>query len=107
MPGYLLHAGATVTCAHGGVATPDAPNARVRVMGQPVVTQPSPYTIIGCPFTVPPGVSQPCVAATWAMAALRVKVMGQPVVLSGSLAICTPNLTPLMIGMTQTRVTGM
>ena len=39
MPGYLLHVGATVICAHGGQAQPTLPNPRVKVMGQPVVTQ--------------------------------------------------------------------
>jgi hypothetical protein len=33
MPGFLLHVGATVLCAHGGQATPTAPNPRVMVSG--------------------------------------------------------------------------
>ena len=39
MPGPILHLGATVTCSHGGQAQPTAPNPRVLVSGQPVVTQ--------------------------------------------------------------------
>ena len=35
MPGFLLHVGATVLCAHGGQAQPTAPNPRVLVSGQP------------------------------------------------------------------------
>ena len=37
MPGPLLHVGASVLCAHGGTATPTAPNPRVLVGGQPTV----------------------------------------------------------------------
>ena len=37
MPGFLLHVGATVLCAHGGQAQPTAPNPRVLVSGQPTV----------------------------------------------------------------------
>ena len=43
--GFVLHVGATVLCAHGGQATPTAPNPRVRVSGQPVTTQPAPYVV--------------------------------------------------------------
>ena len=35
MPGFLLHLGATVMCAHGGQARPVGPNPRVTMMGQP------------------------------------------------------------------------
>ena len=59
MPGFLLHVGATVMCAHAGQAQPTAPNPRVMVGGQPVVTQTAPYTIAGCPFTTPLAVRCP------------------------------------------------
>ena len=52
MAGFLLHAGATVLCAHAGQAQPTAPNPRVKVSGQPVVTQAAPYAVAGCPFNV-------------------------------------------------------
>ena len=42
MPGFLLHVGATVLCAHGGQAQPTVPNPRVTVSGQPIVTLPAP-----------------------------------------------------------------
>ena len=38
MPGFLLHVGAQVKCAHAGLATPTVPNPRVTVSGQPTVT---------------------------------------------------------------------
>ncbi len=106
MPGFILHVGATVLCAHGGQAQPVVPNPRVRLSGQPVVTQAAPYVVAGCPFTVPPAVPQPCVTAQWVTAAVRVKVMGQPALLQDSRSVCTPNGTPLNVLLTQFRVKG-
>ncbi len=107
MPGYVLHVGATVICAHGGQAQPTSPNPRVKVMGQPVVTQPFPHVVAGCANPPPPVNIGPCVTAQWVKAAMRVKVMGQPVLLQDSQAICTPTGTPLTTVMTQVRVKGM
>ena len=105
MPGFLLHLGATVTCMHGGQAQPTAPNPRVLVSGQPVVTLAAPYVVAGCPF-VPPGGNGPCVTAQWVIGATRVLAGGVPVLLQTSRAICTPTGTPLNILVTQMRVTG-
>ena len=105
MPGFLLHSGATVLCAHAGQAQPTAPNPRVTVSGQPVVTQAAPYTVAGCPFNVS-GAPVPCVMAQWVTAAIRVRAGGLPVLLQDSQAICAPNGTPLSIVMTQVRVKG-
>lgn len=106
MPGPLLHVGAIVMCAHGGQAQPTALNPRVLVSGQPIVTQPAPYAIAGCPFNVS-GAPVPCVTGQWVSGATRVMSNGAPVLLLDSQAICTPNGTPLIIAVTQTRVTGM
>lgn len=105
MPGFLLHLGATVLCIHAGQAMPTAPNPRVKVGGQPVVTQMTTYTVAGCPF-VPPGGNGPCVTAQWVVAATRVKVSGTPVLLQDSQAICAPTGTPVNILVTQVRVKG-
>ena len=105
MPGFILHVGATVICAHAGQAQPTTPNPRVKVGGQPVVTQPAPYTVAGCPFNVS-GAPSPCVTAQWVTAATRIRVGGVPVLLQDSQAICAPNGTPLTIVMTQVRVRG-
>lgn len=105
MPGFLLHVGATVLCAHGGSAQPTAPEPRVRVGGQPVVTRAAPYTVAGCPFTT--GTNPlPCVTANWVTAALRVRAGGQPVLLQDSQAVTVPNGVPLNIVATQVRVKG-
>jgi hypothetical protein len=104
MPGFLLHFGATVMCMHGGQAQPTAPNPRVMVSGQPVVTLPTQYVIAGCPFVYP--ANGPCVTAQWITAATRVLAGGVPVLLQDSQAICTPTATGLGIVVTQLRVTG-
>lgn len=107
MPGFLLNVGSTVICAHGGQAKPTVPNPRVRVMGQPVVTQGPPYVIAGCANPPPPANVGPCIIGNWIMASLRVKVMGLPVLLQSSQAICVPTGTPLITVITQPRVRGM
>ena len=106
MPGFLLHARAPITCAHSGQAQPTSPNSKVLVGGQPIVMQPAPYTIAGCPFTTPAGSPLPCVTAQWITAATRITSNGMPVLLLDSQAICTPIGTPLMITVTQTKVSG-
>jgi hypothetical protein len=106
MPGYMLHMGATVICSHGGQAMPTMPNPRVKVSSQPIVTQPTMYTVAGCPFVS--GTNPlPCVTASWTVAAVRVKAGGTPVLLQDSQAITTPNGVPLNVLVTQVRVKGM
>lgn len=106
MPGFLLHVGATVLCAHGGQAQPTSPNPRVRVGGQPVVTQSAPYLVAGCALPPPPGANGPCVSAQWLTAATRVRAGSMPVLLQDSQATCVPTATPLNIVLTQVRVKG-
>lgn len=106
MPGYVLHAGATVLCFHAGQAQATVTNPRVKVGGQPVVTQPGPHSVSGCTLPPPPAANGPCVIAQWVSAAVRVKATGQPVLLQDSQAVCTPTGTGLNIVMTQVRVKG-
>jgi hypothetical protein len=107
MPGFVLHLGATVTCAHAGQATPVAPNPRVLVSGQPVTTLATPYVVAGCTLPPPPSGNGPCVTAQYVTSALRVTAAGQPLLLLDSQAICAPTGTPLLNIAAQTRVTGM
>jgi hypothetical protein len=102
--GYLLHATATIMCAHGGQAQATVTLPRVKLGGQAAVGQAAPYTIAGCPFVSPaPG---PCVTAQWTTAAMRVKSGGIPVLLQDSMATCVPTGTPLQVVVTQMRVKG-
>ena len=106
MPGFMLHVGATVMCSHGGQAQPTVPNPRVTVMGQPAVAMTGPYAVAGCAFPPPPNGNGPCVTAQWITGSVRVTSNGQPLLLLDSQAICAPTGTPLLITVTQTRVTA-
>jgi len=107
MPGFLVHVGAQVLCAHAGQATPTVPNPRVTVSGQPTVLITSPYLVAGCTFPPPPAANGPCVSAQWLVGSTRVTSNCQPLVVQSSQAICAPTGTPLMIVLTQTRVTAL
>lgn len=107
MPGFLLHVGATVQCAHAGQAQPTVPNPRVLVSAQPTVTLSTPYVIAGCALPPPPAANGPCVTAQWIIGTTRVFSNGQPLLVQSSQAICAPTGTPLLILVTQTRVSGM
>jgi hypothetical protein len=107
MPGFLLHVGATVMCAHGGQAQPTAPNPRVTVLGQPTVLQTAPYAVAGCAMPPPNAGNGPCVTAQWTTGTVRVTSTGQPLLVQSSTSICAPTGTPLMVTVTQTRVSAM
>jgi hypothetical protein len=109
MPGFLLHVGAKVQCAHGGQAMPSAPNPRVLVSGQPTVLVTTPYTVVGCALPPPPAGNGPCVSAQWQppSGTTRVTSNGQPLLIQTSQAICAPSGTPLVVGPTQIRVSAM
>jgi hypothetical protein len=106
MPGFLVHVGAQVMCAHGGQAQPTVPNPRVTVSAQPTVTIAPPYVVAGCTLPPPIAANGPCVTATWITGSTRVLSDGQPLVVLSSTSICAPTGTPLIITVTQTRVTA-
>ena len=106
MPGFLVHFGATVLCAHAGQAQPTAVNPRVLVSGQPTVTVTAPYVVAGCALPPPPAANGPCVTAQFVTSATRITSNGMPLLLLDSQAICAPTGTPVMIVVTQTRATG-
>jgi hypothetical protein len=104
MPGFLLHVGATVTCAHGGQAMPTAPNPSVLVSGQPTALVTAPYTIAGCALPPPPTGTGPCGTAQWVTGTTRVTSNGQPLVVQSGSAVCVPTGTPVIPLVMQTRV---
>lgn len=106
MPGFLLHIGANVTCAHQGIYTSTGSNLRVWVSGQPLMIKEAPGTIAGCPLPPPPNGNGPCTTASWVTSATRVFSNGMPVLLMDSQAICAPSGAPLTVKNAQTRVTG-
>jgi hypothetical protein len=106
MPGPILHQGATVLCAHGGQATPTVTDPRVTVSGQPIATQPAPWTIAGCALPPPIAANGPCVTAQFVTAAVRVTASLQPVLLMDSQSTAAPTGTPLLPIQAQLRVTA-
>ena len=104
MPGFLLHFGATVQCAHLGTAQPTVVQPRVLLSGQPAVTVLSPYVVAGCSLT-PSGTF--CATAKFTTGATRLFSMGQPLLLMDSLSTSVATATPLLPLLTQTRVMGM
>jgi hypothetical protein len=104
MPGFLLHAGATVLCSHGGYAQAVVAYPHITVAGQAVVTLPVPWLIAGC--AVPSAAGGPCISAQFVTAATRVTSCGQPLLLSDSQATCPYTNVPLQILSTQTRVSA-
>lgn len=107
MPGFLLHVGAQVLCAHGGQATPTTPNPRVTVSGQPTVLMTAPYVVAGCTLPPPTAANGPCISALWLSGTTRVLSNGQPLLVQSSQAICAPTGTPLLIVASQTRVSAL
>lgn len=104
MPGFLLHAGATVMCLHGGQAQPTMPSPRVQVGGQPIVLQNAPHMVAGC--ALPASNLPPCTVANWTVAAVRVASGGVPVLLQDSVAMCPSSGGTLVIAQVQLRVRG-
>jgi hypothetical protein len=104
MPGFLLDVSSTIFCKDGGKAQPITSNPRVRISGQPIVTQASVYAITGCPLASVP--SPFCTTAKWITAAGRIRAGGVPIILQDSQALCDPTQTGLIIVSTQTRVSG-
>ena len=89
-------------CTHAGTAAPSAPNPRVLVSGQPVVTLSTPYVIAGCALTGTP--NPPCATGQWMAGATRVLVGGVPAVIQSGSSTCVPTGAPMMPVAAQMRV---
>jgi hypothetical protein len=105
MPGFLMQVGATVMCSHGGQAVAAAPNPAVTLEGMPTCLLPDPWMVAGC-IGIPPAVP-PCVTAQWVVGTTRVTSNGMPLLVMSSQAVCVPTGTPLIVVVTQTRVSAM
>lgn len=107
MAGYILDAGATITCPHGGRVTVAPGATSVALSGKPPLLVDDTAVISACPFTVA-GAASPCLSVQWVMPATYVTVQSSAVLLSSSIAMCTnaasaPQGTALISGF-QTRV---
>ena len=103
MPAPILHMGAVVTCAHGGMAMPTVPSPTVMVSGMPIATIAAPYAVAGCAF-IPPAGNGPCVTAQWVVGAVQVMSNGVPVAIMSGVSVCVPTGTPLLPVSAQTLV---
>lgn len=104
---FVLDAGATITCPHGGRVAVVPRATRVALGGKPPLLVDDSNTIAACPFNVS-GAPSPCLRVQWTMPATRVTVESSPVLLSSSIALCVnaasaPQGTALVSGF-QTRV---
>ncbi len=106
MPGFVMHKGAVVICAHGGKAEPAVINPRIKLSGMEAVFAVSPYMVSGCAFPPPPAGNGPCVSGMFVKPATRVKSMGQPLLLNDAKGVETPTGVPQNIVMAQMRVKG-
>ena len=102
MAGFLIQAGSTVLCSHGGQAMATAPNPRVTIDGQPTALLSAPWVVAGCPLVPPP--LPPCVSAQWLTGTFRVTSNGEPLVVQSGVSISIPNGTPLIPVVMQVRV---
>ena len=106
MPGLVVTFASTVTCTHGGPATPMPPAGRVTIMGMGMVTFSHTYAITGCGLPAATG-GPACVSGKFTQGARRVTSMGLPVAIVPATSTCTPNATPLIVLPTgQQRVTA-
>ncbi|MGH3974120.1 MAG: hypothetical protein ACRDS9_12475 [Pseudonocardiaceae bacterium] len=100
---YILDAGTTITCPHGGRVTVAPRATRVSLAGKPPLLVDDTAVIAACPL-----VQSPCLSVRWVLPATRVTVESSPVLLSSSIALClnvanAPQGTALLTGF-QTRV---
>ena len=103
MPGFLMHALATIQCPHAIPAQLIPTQARVLVSGMPVALMPNQIVATGCPFTVPPGKPQPCVLAKWLMPASRVLVNNTPVMIATPKTDTNPTAAETLSGIPSTK----
>jgi hypothetical protein len=105
MPGFIVHQGASVLCAHAGLAQPTSVNPNVLVGGMPIVAVTNAYAIAGCTLALTAG-SPFCTTGTWLSGSTRVLAGGQPVVILSSTSTCIATGTPMQILSTQTQVSA-
>lgn len=94
MPGPILHAGAAVTCTHGGQAQAVSPSPRVFVSTMPAVTVATQYAIAGCSLTG--SGAPPCASGQWVSGSVRVLSMGVPLAVQSGQSTCVPTGTPMI-----------
>lgn len=87
MPAPILTQAATIMCPHGGQAVAIPQNVNMLIGGSPVLVVTDVFTIVGCPFVIPPS-PVPCVNIQWTMPAVSFMVNNVPVLLASSIGLC-------------------
>ena len=103
MPGFVVSAGAIVTCSHGGQVKVVPAQVRALAGGTPILTLADKLTVAGCPGVTP---SPPCSLVQWTNLSGQVSASGQPVLLQslppagpvpgGGTAVGSPPPVPLV-----------
>ena len=97
MPGPILTSIDQIKCAHAGTATAVAPNPKVTINGQPVVTIATQYTVAACTFPSMSSGAPPCVKAQFTTGSTKVTSYGQFVLVGSSQGTTLPNGTPTIV----------
>jgi hypothetical protein len=77
-----------IQCPHMAPGTLTTATTKVLVDSSPPLVVADKGTIAGCPFTVPPGKSQPCTTALLTMASTKVLAEGKFVLLMNPADMC-------------------
>ena len=76
MGAFMIDAGATILCPHGGQVKVVPSVTKVKLSGMPPLLAADTATVAGCSFNVS-GAPSPCLSVQWLMPATRVKVGGR------------------------------
>lgn len=109
MAAFLIDAGATILCPHGGQVKVVPTATRMKLGGLAPLLAADAASVAGCAFNVS-GAPSPCLTVQWLLPATRVAVQGGAPLLSGSIGLCknaagAPQGTAIVNGF-QTRVQG-
>lgn len=105
----ILTTASSLACPHGGTVMITAANQRAKAVGAPVATANATFTVVGCPFQLPPPTPSPCVSVQWLVTDNRVKADASTLS-QASVGLClnaaqTPQ-GPVVIQSTQTKVSS-
>jgi hypothetical protein len=107
MPAFLTTA-SVMMCPHGGTVSAVSSNTGAQAGGAYILRPTDTFTIAGCPFTVPPGVPNPCLQVQWMVSDLESMAMGGPTLNESSVGMCLGSAAPgpVVISSTQPQASG-
>jgi hypothetical protein len=89
--GNAITTASSLQCPHGGTVAIVTTNARVQAGGAPLALATDTFTIAGCPFQIPAGVTtvpSPCIRVQWIVTDMRTGVGGAPTLSASSVGLC-------------------